>query len=157
MLDWLMIGATITLAVWLAALAWIDYWTFRLPDPLTLSLAGIGLGLTFLRTPLSLWEHTLAALAGYVLFAGFGWVYRRARGAVGLGLGDAKLFASAGAWLGIEALPQVLLLAALGSLLHVAVLWLRGSGVDRTTRLPFGPALATAIWIGWMEVVLKGT
>jgi leader peptidase (prepilin peptidase)/N-methyltransferase len=47
--------------------------------------------------PRLLVDHALGALAGFVSFAAIAGVYRRARGREGLGLGDAKLLAAAGA------------------------------------------------------------
>ncbi len=138
------------LAAALIALSVIDVRTFRLPDVLTLPLMVAGL---ILATALE-WDEpglrVAAALAGFAAFAGLGWVYRRWRGHDGLGLGDAKLMAAAGAWTGLEALPSVVLWAcglALGALL---VARLRGLDLTRRTAIPFGPFLALGIWIVWL-------
>jgi leader peptidase (prepilin peptidase)/N-methyltransferase len=65
-------------------------------------------------------------------------------------MGDAKLFAAAGAWLGAPALPGVLLLAA-ASALVIALLGRGFAGkIDRYEPLPFGPYLALATWLGWV-------
>jgi leader peptidase (prepilin peptidase)/N-methyltransferase len=76
--------------------------------------------------------------------------YRRLRRREGLGQGDAKLFAAAGAWLGIAALPQVVLLAALAALIAAAGLSLAGTRLRAHTALPFGPFLALASWSIWL-------
>src|SRR3546814_16185239 len=65
--------------------------------------------------------HLVVALLGFALLAGLGFFYRRWRGRDGLGLGDAKLAAAGGAWLGWAALPSILLLASLGGFLWVAM------------------------------------
>jgi leader peptidase (prepilin peptidase)/N-methyltransferase len=134
----------------LLTLAWIDWHTFRLPDALTLPLLGVGLTAAWMDSPGALYSGVIGALAGYTVLVIVGIGYRLARGRDGLGLGDAKLLAAGGAWLGWAALPWVLLLAAvLGlslALLHRA----RGLRLTRETALPFGPPLTFAIWIIWL-------
>ena len=100
---------------WLLALALIDLRAWRLPDVLTLPLIAAGLAAAALGLlPAVDLLHALAGAAvGYLALAGIGWAYRRLRGRDGLGLGDAKLLAAAGAWLGVESLPWLVLIAAL--------------------------------------------
>ena len=78
------------------------------------------------------------------------WVYRRLRGREGLGGGDAKLLAAAGAWIGASGLPSVLFGAAVAALLAAAALALAGREMRRDTALPFGPFLALATWLVWL-------
>ena len=135
----------------LLALAWIDWETFTLPDVLTLPLVLAGLAATFWLTPESLTDHAAAAALGYLLFRGVAWAYRRLRGRDGLGEGDAKLMAAAGAWVGVTALSGVLLggaLVTLGAALGDA-LW-RGRGLRTPAPLPFGPGLCAALWVVWL-------
>jgi leader peptidase (prepilin peptidase)/N-methyltransferase len=135
----------------LLALAWIDWEAFVLPDVLTLPLVLGGLAATFWLQPQSLTDHAAAAALGYLLFRGVAWAYRRFRGGEGLGEGDAKLMAAAGAWVGITALSSVLLAGAgltlAGGLVDA---FRRGVGLRGTTRLPFGPGLCAALWIVWL-------
>ncbi len=69
--------------------------------------------------------------------------YRQLRGRDGLGLGDAKLLAAAGAWLGVESLPWLLLIAAL---LGLAMALVRAGPLRAETAVPFGPPLALSFW-----------
>ena len=78
------------------------------------------------------------------------WAYRRLRGIEGLGGGDAKLLAAAGAWVGAAALPSVLLGAACAALIAVAGLAIAGTRLSRRSALPFGPFLALATWAVWL-------
>ena len=71
-------------------------------------------------------------------------LYRRLRGRDGLGLGDAKLLAAAGAWLGLASLPWVVLAAAL---LGLVLALLRAGPLRAETAVPFGPPLALAFWV----------
>jgi leader peptidase (prepilin peptidase)/N-methyltransferase len=68
----------------------------------------------------------------------------------GLGLGDAKLFAAAGAWLGPAGLPSVLVWACGAALIAVAIHSIRGQTLSRTSRIAFGPFLAFGFWIVWL-------
>jgi leader peptidase (prepilin peptidase)/N-methyltransferase len=135
----------------LLALAWIDWETFLLPDVLTLPLVLAGLAATFWLEPETLTDHAAAAALAYLLFRGVAWIYRRFRHRDGLGEGDAKLMAAAGAWVGITALSSVLLGGALFTLAAAVVdAWRRGEGLRAATRLPFGPGLCAALWIVWL-------
>ena len=130
----------------LLALAWIDAEHLRLPDALTLPLLLLGLAATALLDPAALADHALAAALGYAAFRAVSLGYRRWRGREGLGAGDAKLLAAGGAWVGLEALSSVVLLGAVLGLCGAALLVRPGREGWRTTRVPFGPSLALAIW-----------
>jgi leader peptidase (prepilin peptidase) / N-methyltransferase len=131
----------------LLALAWIDWQHFRLPDALTLPLLLAGLAATWFEAPEDITDHALGAVLGYLGFRALAWVYRAMRGRDGLGLGDAKLLAVAGAWLGGMALPHLILLAAVcGIGVALATAWRRGQ-LNASMAIPFGPCLALAIWI----------
>jgi leader peptidase (prepilin peptidase)/N-methyltransferase len=95
-------------------------------------------------------DHALGALAGFVSFAAIAGVYRRARGREGLGLGDAKLLAAAGAWLGWQALPGVVVMAAASGLALALATALGGGKLAWTSRVAFGPHLALAFWLVWL-------
>ncbi len=79
------------------ALGWIDWDNMVLPDVLTLLLL-LGLVATWILAPASLADHVAAAIAGYPAFRALEICYRRLRGRDGLGQGDAKLLAAAGAY-----------------------------------------------------------
>ena len=135
---------------WLLALAWIDARRWILPDALTLPLIVAGLLAALAFDPGSLAERALGAALGYLALRVVAWAYLRLRGREGLGQGDAKLLAAAGAWLGALALPQVILAAAVVALIAAAVLRLSGSQIRAQSALPFGPFLALAIWALWL-------
>lgn len=130
----------------LLVLAAVDWEHFELPDVLTLPLIPAGLALTWWLAPEALLAHALGAALGWAGFAGLAALYRRWRGRDGLGEGDAKLLAAGGAWLGLAALPELVLLAALLGLLLALALRLGGRALKADTALPFGPALALAIF-----------
>ena len=158
---WAVLIAPDTLSVWLdcllgwtlLALAWIDWEHMVLPDVLTLPLILAGLGATLLQTydePAAISEHAAAAVAGYGAFRAIEIAYRRLRGREGLGQGDAKLLAAAGAWLGLMPLPTVVFVAAVCGLGIAACLRIAGHVVHRGSAIPFGPSLCAAIWVTWL-------
>lgn len=146
-------AAAALLGWWLLALATIDLVAWILPDRLTLPLIAAGLLLAFagegagLPAPATPASALAGAALGYLSLAAIAWGYRKLRGREGLGLGDAKLFAAAGAWLGAERLPIVLLTAALIGLAQAALARTR---LRADTAVPFGPALAAAFWLAYL-------
>jgi leader peptidase (prepilin peptidase)/N-methyltransferase len=134
----------------LLALAWLDWEQFWLPDVLTLPLLLAGLLQAWLAQPWDLTGRALGAAVGYMGLRALNLLYRAARHRDGLGEGDAKLLAAGGAWLGWEALPDVLLLGALFGLGLAGLARLRGERLAAATALPFGTALAAAIWALWL-------
>ncbi len=139
-------------AVAIAALGWtllllalLDAEHFWLPAALTWPLAFAGLAATAMLRPDDLAGHAIGAIVGWGSLALVAGAYRKLRGRVGLGGGDAVLFAASGAWLGWAALPLVLGSAAVAGIVVALLLW--GRGVTATTRLPFGVFLAAATWI----------
>ena len=130
----------------LLALAWIDWEHFLLPDLLTLPLLLAGLGVAIARGDAT--EAALGAAFGYLGLRAVALLYRALRGRDGLGGGDAKLLAAAGAWLGAAALPGVVFWAAVFGL--TLALLRRPGPLTATLAVPFGPALALAIWLAWL-------
>lgn len=143
----------------LVALSIVDVRTLLLPDCLTLPLIAAGVGHSaWLNTPpgsdaesylLETAWSLAAGAAGFLFMALVARTFRRIRGIEGLGLGDAKLFAAAGAWLGLPALPSVMLIAAVTALVAAFLThrMLKHGEPLGTTPLPFGPYLAGATWI----------
>lgn len=139
-------GLAVALFGWLLlTLAILDAEHFWLPDVLTLALAVLGLaGAYWLAPP---WDDRLiGAIAGFVCLFLIAWAFRKSTGRDGLGGGDPKLLAGIGAWLGWQALPLVVLAAALLGLALAGAGRLRGRAIGRETRLPLGALLAAAAW-----------
>lgn len=129
------------------ALAMIDVDHMILPDRIT--WPGIALGFLFhalLALQLGLpWRHMLGPLFGAVLggglplaIYGLWWLIRREEG---LGLGDAKMLALIGAFLGWKAMLVAFFFGVLSGSI-VGVVLMRRSGQGMQTRLPFGAFLA---------------
>ena len=129
-----------------------------LPDSLTATLLASGLLAALFLPALGFAQ----ALAGAALGAGSFFLLRvlyfRYRGLEGLGLGDIKLMAGLGAWLGGSWLPLLVIVAAVAGLLSAVLrAWKDGVGVSATSAVPFGAYLggsalvlsylrATGVW-----------
>jgi leader peptidase (prepilin peptidase)/N-methyltransferase len=133
----------------LIALAFADADTRILPDELT--LGGAAIGLVFAWFTGSILDSLLGAVVcSGVLWLG-GWVYEKLRHKQGLGLGDVKMLAMIGAFLGLAA---SLLTIFLGSLIGAVtgILWIRVGGKDAATfELPFGTFLAIGAFLAAIE------
>lgn len=94
-------GAYLALALGLVAAAFIDLEHMLLPDEITLGGVGLGLATVPLRADATFQESLLGAAVGFlVVWLPFVVTYQKLRGRPGMGLGDAKLVALAGAWFG---------------------------------------------------------
>lgn len=130
------------------ALSWavmIDIDRYRLPDLLTLPMIGGGLLYAALMQDERLLDRVIGAAAGYLSLVIVAAVYRRLRGVDGLGRGDAKLLAAAGAWLGWGALPSVIFLAATAGLVF-AIARILARRQSTTDAIAFGPFIAAGFW-----------
>jgi leader peptidase (prepilin peptidase)/N-methyltransferase len=141
----------LTLIFVLAYLAYIDLRTFRLPDLITLPLVFVGLcfnsfsNLQFVGSQ----ESILGALLGYLLLWLLNRLYRYLKKQDGIGMGDAKLLAALGAWLGWSAIPGILLIASASGIIG-GTLWLRLNKKNHGSPFPFGPFL---IFAGIIELL----
>lgn len=125
----------------LLPLALIDLREQLLPDCLTQPLLWVGLLINLHLHFLPLADALYGAVAGYLALWLVYWGHRLATGREGLGYGDFKLLSALGAWCGWQALPSILLLAALGGIVGWALFFQRQ---DRDNAIPFGPFLAFA-------------
>jgi leader peptidase (prepilin peptidase)/N-methyltransferase len=148
----------------LLLITFIDFDHLFIPDEVSLPGIMIGLGLSALPGGIGLANAALGAALGGGLLWLVAWGYETTTGAEGMGLGDVKLLAMIGAFLGWQAIPIVLVIASLGgSLVGVLVIFgargrrqiarvrrtLGGRAVPtfvrraaRRTAIPFGPFLA---------------
>lgn len=139
------VGALVFLLA-LLVLAAIDARTFLLPDVIVLPLVWLGLlaNLDGSFVPLSV--AVVGAVSGYMSFWCVAKLFALVTRREGMGHGDFKLLAAIGAWLGWAALPEVVVVAAVGglawALLTAALARLRGARTNLSEPMPFGPFLA---------------
>jgi leader peptidase (prepilin peptidase)/N-methyltransferase len=151
------IGAA--LALLMLAIAIIDMRYFVIPDELNAAAFGLAFANCWasdrgsvLRILLE--DAAMTAARGAVLASIFlllRELFRRLRGRQGLGLGDVKLAAVAGAWLDWTTMPVCVEIAALAALtFHLMRQLRRSRELWASARLPFGPFLAPSIWFCWL-------
>ncbi|MDE0000267.1 MAG: A24 family peptidase [Gammaproteobacteria bacterium] len=121
-----------------------------LPDSLTATLLASGLlAALFLPTP-GFTQALIGAAIGGGSFFVLRFLYFRYRGIEGLGLGDVKLMAGLGAWLGPAWLPPLVLIAAVAGLIVVMLQsWSQGTTVSATSRVAFGAYLGGTALLLW--------
>jgi leader peptidase (prepilin peptidase) / N-methyltransferase len=144
----------------LVALTAIDLERRLLPDAITIPGTILGLLLSLVLPQLSFPEAAAGALVGAALFYGIGRLYEKWAGRRGLGGGDVKMMAMIGAFLGLGALPLVIMVSAgLGTLTGLIRVLVQGPGPQgqwRTISLPYGPFLAAGAccYLFWGERLL---
>jgi len=134
------------LFVWCTiALALIDHETGYLPDDITLPLLWAGLLFNLSGTFVPLQEAVIGAAAGYLTLWSINTAFRLIRGMDGMGYGDFKMTAAAGAFVGWKYLFLVILLSScVGLAFGVLQMIAARRGWDATFRFHFGPYIAIA-------------
>ena len=140
--DPLLLGSRLVFTALLVALFGTDLETQRLPNVLTIPGALLGVLFSVWRSP-----GPVASVEGLALGAGIllavRWLWHRATGVDAMGLGDVKMLACIGAFLGWQQVCLVLLLASvMGAIVGVALA--ASGGRSLQSRLPFGTFLAVA-------------
>lgn len=126
----------------LAAITLTDLERRVIPNKVLLAAAVIGIALVAATDPGSLSERAIAAVAaGGLLFAA-ALIYPR-----GMGLGDVKLAATMGLFLGRNVAPAILVALLAGSLVGLAMIARHGAAA-RKRAIPFGPFLALGGVVG---------
>ena len=153
-LDPVTAAFTAYLAAAITAITWSDFRSFIVPDVLSLPAIPVGFAANILvlhdgwqaGLMQSLWGAVLGGGALYMVRA----IYFRLRRIEGLGLGDVKLGAVAGAWLGPELLAPACLAATISALLAVVLLGLiNPERFAQRLQIPFGSFIAPAILLFW--------
>lgn len=149
-----LLAVRLVLGAMLIALFFIDLEHQLLVDAITLPGIVIGVAASAFVGPGLVSSLAGAALGAAILLA-IRWVWKRATGVDGMGLGDVKMLAMIGAFLGWEQVWLVLFVASLtGAVVGVTIAAMgRGS---MKTRLPFGTFLAVAALVAscWGEPVI---
>jgi leader peptidase (prepilin peptidase) / N-methyltransferase len=118
-----------------------------IPNRLTLLGAVLAPAILLLTDPGDLPEHLIAAAAAGGFFLVAVLAYPR-----GMGMGDVKLAAVLGLFLGRAVAPALFVALICGTLVGAAVIARKGSAEGRKTAVPFGPFLA----LGGVVAVFAG-
>lgn len=136
----------------LLVLTLIDLEHQILPNVITIPGIAVGIGASLLPgSPIGVVESLASAAGGFLVFAAFGEGWKRLRGEEAMGMGDWKMAAMLGAFLGWR---KLLLTVFLGSLLGsivglLLIAFWAGSG---RTKIPFG----TFLGLGAIAAVFVG-
>jgi leader peptidase (prepilin peptidase) / N-methyltransferase len=126
----------------LAAITLTDLEHRKIPNKILLVGAILCLAIAVPTDPAGLPERAIAALAAGGLFFLVALAYPQ-----GMGLGDVKLAATMGLFLGRAVAPAILAALLIGSAVGLALIARHGSGA-RKMAIPFGPFLALGGVIG---------
>lgn len=105
--TWLSL-ALLVFTWFLVVLTLIDMDHQLLPDDLTLPLLWLGLLVNSQGLVTDLQSAVFGAIGGYLVLWCVYWGFKLLTGKEGMGYGDFKLLAALGAWMGWQALPQIL-------------------------------------------------
>ncbi|MCF6253208.1 MAG: A24 family peptidase [Thiomicrorhabdus sp.] len=124
----------------------IDFEHQLILDNLSLPLLWLGLLVNTQSVFTTPTEAIWGAAIGYMLLWIVFHAFKLVTGKEGMGYGDFKLLAALGAWFGFVALPQIILIAALASIL-VAVIGIVLKKRSASSPMAFGPFLALGGWV----------
>lgn len=113
--NWALLLGMILCAT-LMAITWIDIDTFEIPDEISIPGIAVGILLRPIAFDVPWYSGLVAAILAAVAILGLRWGFAAVRGIEGMGLGDVKLLAMIGAFLGAKLLLPVLLVASLSGL-----------------------------------------
>jgi leader peptidase (prepilin peptidase)/N-methyltransferase len=127
----------LALVLLLVPISLIDLDRRIIPNRLALIGAVMAPVIVVLTDPGALPEHAIAAVVAGGFFLGALLAYPR-----GMGMGDVKLAAVLGLFLGRDAGPAVFIALLTGTLVGAVVIARKGAREGRKTAVPFGPFLA---------------
>jgi len=143
--DPIVLASRIVFTAILIVLFGTDLETQRLPNVITYPGIVVGLAFSFWVPP-GFVACAIGALSGAAVLWLIRFVWKRATGVDGMGLGDVKMLAMIGAFLGWRQIGVVLFLSSLaGAIVGIALAGFRNKSLQ--TRLPFGTFLAAAAFV----------
>ncbi|MDX2225775.1 MAG: prepilin peptidase [Verrucomicrobiae bacterium] len=157
----------------LIAASFIDLDHYIIPDEISIGMIVLGIALSWACPTLqgvgdrgtAFGWSALAALIGYGVFFMIGVLGRLAFKKDAMGIGDMKLMAGVGAFLGIKAIFFALILSSfLGAAVGMTLIAMKKA--DKGARIPYGPYLAIGtvcwmlfgerVWDWYMRVTFDG-
>ncbi|HEV2563899.1 MAG TPA: A24 family peptidase [Microvirga sp.] len=147
--DIILWGAAAYLGSVSLAISVVDARWLFIPNALNVANAGGGLAFAALSGSTSLSASLIGSILGFAMLLIFRASYKSIRGRDGLGLGDVKLMAGAGLWVGWHGLAPLLLLSSLSALLFLGLRHVLGGRFAPQQELPFGPFLCIGTSTVW--------
>jgi leader peptidase (prepilin peptidase)/N-methyltransferase len=126
----------------LIACSVIDLRLMIIPDVISLPMIALTPVVVWLHPDLDWMSAGIGVLAGGFSLYAIAWIYWLIRHEVGMGMGDVKLLAAIGGWLGYQAIvPTIFYGSLLGAVAGILVI-LVSRKLSLKSAIPFGPFLA---------------
>ncbi len=121
----------------------IDLQHMIIPDEISLTMVAATPLVVYLHPELDWQSATIGVVSGGGVIYIIAWLYQLIRGKIGMGMGDAKLLAGIGGWLGWQAVfPSLLYASLLGTFTALILLPITKKRYNLQSALPFGQFLA---------------
>jgi leader peptidase (prepilin peptidase) / N-methyltransferase len=144
--EWWQLALGLVLCLVLVVITLTDLERRIIPNKVVLAGSVVAVALVAIGDPDSLVEHAAAAAIGGGIMFLIAMAYPR-----GMGMGDAKLVAMIGLFIGRAVAPAALIGFALGAIVGLAMIARQGAAA-RKQAIPFGPFLAVGgvigLWVG---------
>ena len=141
--------AGLPLIALLLPLVVIDFDHMWLPEPLCRWGVLVGLAMSATAGVSVFVQHLIATVLALLALEGLSALAERLVGKPALGLGDAKLAAMGGAWLGLLGIGLAMGLAVLAGAVVGGLARITGRLAPQQP-FPFGPFIALGIWLVWL-------
>jgi len=133
----------LVLVAFLVPIALIDLDHRIIPNRITAPAAVVAIGLGLALDPGGELERLIAGVAAGTLLAAPALLRPS-----GMGLGDAKLVAVLGLYLGAAVVPALFVAFIVGTIVGIVIIARKGMAQGRKTAVPFGPFLALGAVVG---------
>ena len=133
----------LVLVAFLVPIALIDLDHRIIPNRITAPAAVVAIGLGLALDPGGELERLIAGVAAGTLLAAPALLRPS-----GMGLGDAKLVAVLGLYLGAAVVPALFVAFVVGTIVGIVIIARKGMAQGRKTAVPFGPFLALGAVVG---------
>ena len=143
-------SATAILLGLVLAIAIVDVRSLRIPNWLNAAVLLAGLMTAFVTGYQPFSWVVFSAIAAFAIMWAVAATFRRLRGQTGLGFGDVKFTAAAAAWIGLQGLPVMILVASLTALVFIGSRITLGASWQAQDKLPFGPFLGFGLLVSWL-------
>ena len=152
------LGLTAGFLILLVWLSWVDFKTGYLPDILQVGLALLGLLALLVGSPIDVgWGPAIiGAVGAAAVFYALRWAVSVYKKREAMGLGDVKLIANAGLWLGWWDIAYVMLAAGVVTLVGGMVAALITKKPVLQGEMPLGPGLALGMAVVYLVRLIDG-
>jgi leader peptidase (prepilin peptidase)/N-methyltransferase len=142
--DVLQVALGLVLVTFLVPIAVIDLDLKIIPNKLTGPAAVLALALGAVLEPSYLPEQLAAGAGALIFFMLPALIHKK-----GMGMGDVKLVAVLGLYLGRAVAPAIFIALILGVVVGAAIIASKGVSDGRRTKVPFGPFLAVGALVAF--------